>query len=220
MPHDGQVIDRQFVEDWAGRYRREAAAAQWSAGPKMKAAMKDHPELRPLSGVTNYWDLELYIFDTIGPSIRKTGAFTLPEFLIVAYWKARRQLASYRLNEADEGCVTRVTRRAFSRQVPDGEKPRVLCELRGVQVSVASALLTVWNADKFSIIDVRALQTLCLLGESVEGIEFKEHPQRWWKEHYGLYMRACLGIHQRVMPLSLRDVDRALWKWSQVNASR
>jgi transposase InsO family protein len=33
-------------------------------------------------------------------------------------------------------------------------------------------------------------------------------------------VRACQGIVARVKPLTLRDVDRALWKWGQLNAPR
>ena len=83
---------------------------------------------------------------------------------------------------------------------------------------VASALLTVWHPDEFTIIDIRALRTLSLLGEAVDEVGFDEHGQPWWETRYDMYLRACRGIAERVEPSSLRQVDRALWKWSQVNA--
>lgn len=181
--------------------------------------MAAHPSLEVLDGITNFWDLEEYIFDTIGPAVREAGAYTIPQFLTVAYWKSRRQLANYRKNETRERTVGGITAKALVADVPNTAKPGVLWELAGVRIPVASALLTVWHPDEFTIIDTRALKALACLGEGIEGVGFNEHGQRWWEEeHYDMYMRACQEIAGRVKPFSLRDVDRALWKWAQLNA--
>ena len=185
----------------------------------MRDAIDEYPQLQVLSSITNYWDLETHILDLIGPTVKSVGAYSFTEFLIVAYWKSARQLTSYRQNDG-EGRVARVTQRAFSGDVLDDGKSAALCKLAGVGVPVASALLTAWNPDRFSIIDVRALHTLSAMHETVDGIWFEHHAPQWWKNHYNLYMQACRSIQHRVAPLSLRDVDRALWKWSQFNAAK
>ena len=179
--------------------------------------MAAHPSLEVLAGITNYWDLEEHIFDTIGPAVRKAGAYTAPQFVTVGYWKSRRQLANYRKNETRECGVGRITAKALAADLPNTAKPGVLCELAGVRIPVASALLTVWHPDEFTIIDTRALKALACLGEVIDGVGFNEHGQRWWEEHYDMYLRACQAIVERVKPFSLRDVDRALWKWAQLN---
>src|ERR1035438_9217455 len=106
-------IDHKFVETWAERYRCGAANSRWRAGPKLGSAMAMYPELSALAGITNYWDLETHIFETIGPAAQKRGSYTIPEFLTVGYWKTPRQLANYRKNEGKKTDVPNVTRRAF-----------------------------------------------------------------------------------------------------------
>ena len=183
--------------------------------------MAVHPNLKVLAGITNYWDLETYIFDTIGPAVRTRGSFTIPESPIVGYWKTPRQLSNYRKNEQnDEGMtVPDMTGRALSKATVDRERPSALSALTGVRVPVASALLlTVWHPNDFTIIDVWALKTLSVLGESVAGGKFSDHGQPWWEDHYNDYLLACKAIVARVKPFTLRDVDRVLWKWGQLNA--
>lgn len=210
------VIDRMFVKTWSERYRCGSTNSRWRAGPKLAAAIKAHPQLRVLSGITTYWELEEYIFGTIAPAVQKRHAYTLPEFLVVGYWKTPRQLANYRKNAKEE--VRTVSHRALKARLPDDARPQALRTLSGVRVPVASALLTVWDSDAFTIIDAWAVKTLSLCGESINGIGFDEHPQPWWERHYDLYLQACRAIQQRVKPLTLRQVDRALWKWGQLNA--
>jgi hypothetical protein len=214
------LTDHQFVKTWSERYRRGAANSRWRAGPKLKTAMATHPELMTLSGITNYWDLESYIFDTIGPVVRSRGSLTLPEFLTIGYWKAPRQLSNYRKNEHnDEGMtVPDVTGVALSDVTLDSMRPNALSALSGVRVPVASALLTVWHPHDFTIIDVWALKTLSAARESIGGTSFSDHGQPWWEDHYDDYLLACKAIVARVKPFTLRDVDRALWKWGQLNA--
>ena len=180
--------------------------------------MANYPEREALTEITNYWGLEEYIFGVIGPAIRETGSYTFSQFATVSYWKSPRPLAHYRKNEEPVETVSTITGRAFASGLPDGKKPRELTELAGVRVAVASALLTVWRPERFTIIDRWALKTLSLLGETIDGVRFDEHGQSWWEKHYDMYLQACLDIAESVKPYSLRQVDRALWKWGQINA--
>jgi hypothetical protein len=78
----------------------------------------------------------------------------------------------------------------------------VLVGLRGIDVSVASAILAAIYPDRFTIIDYRALEALGVKRLS-PGVEF-----------YLEYLHYCrrLGSEHGV---SLRDLDRALWQWSK-----
>ena len=77
MRHHGEMvgnppaIDHQLVKTWSERYRCGAANSRWRAGPKMKAAMAEHPEWDVLTGIASYWDLESHIFEDIGSVVRK-----------------------------------------------------------------------------------------------------------------------------------------------------
>jgi hypothetical protein len=218
MTSGQRTIDRAFVEEWSERYRCGAVNSRWRPGPRFRDAMTGRPEFAALERITNYWDLEEHILGTVGTSVRSQGAYTVGEFLTVTYWKSRRQLANYVANEKTSGTVAMVTQAAFAPQPPHEGRWGRLATLTGVRTPVASALLTVWRPDEHTIIDVWALAALSSLGEEADGVPFRDHGQPWWERHYEAYVLACLGIAERVRPLSLRDVDRALWKWGQMNA--
>ncbi len=78
----------------------------------------------------------------------------------------------------------------------------VLLGLNGVQVPVASAILTAIDPVHYTVIDFRALEALC--NASVDrSINF-----------YLRYLAACSQIAAS-NGVTLRDLDRALWKWSE-----
>lgn len=72
--------------------------------------------------------------------------------------------------------------------------------LRGVQVPVASAILTAIKPDRFTVIDYKALAALDCPQES-PGVGF-----------YLGYLCACRRIAAE-NNVSLRTLDRALWQW-------
>ncbi len=213
-------IDQAFVREWSERYQSGAVKTGWHPGPKLVAAMQSRPALHVLDDLTNYWDLEDHIFSTIGPSVRQTGSFTVAELVTVAYWKTPRPLTAYLSNEEMPGTITSVTREALSPTEPELGRRGTLRKLNGVGVPVASAILTVWSPDDFTIIDVWALRTLSHFNQTVDEVTVSEHLQSWWERNYELYLKLCRSIVDRVAPSTLRDVDRALWKWGQVNATK
>lgn len=78
----------------------------------------------------------------------------------------------------------------------------VLCGLHGVDVPVASAILTTIDPQRYTVIDFRALEAL---GSPVTGRSVS---------FYLEYLRACRQL-ARAHAISLRDFDRALWQWSR-----
>jgi hypothetical protein len=78
----------------------------------------------------------------------------------------------------------------------------VLCGLFGVNVPVASAVLTAINPMCYTIIDFRALESLCVTDYSAT-IDF-----------YLSYLSHCRLLADR-HSVSLRLLDRALWQWSK-----
>ena len=77
----------------------------------------------------------------------------------------------------------------------------VLSGLYGVEIPVASAVLTAIAPDRYTIIDYRALEAL---GET-----------RTWHtiDSYLAYLVCCRKL-ARENGVTLRDLDRALWQWS------
>jgi hypothetical protein len=83
----------------------------------------------------------------------------------------------------------------------------VLLGLHGVNVPVASAILTVVHPRRYTIIDFRALEAL--------GSKTRDRSLGFYLK----YLAACRTI-ARSWGVSLRDLDRALWQWSKVNQRR
>jgi hypothetical protein len=77
----------------------------------------------------------------------------------------------------------------------------VLCGLDGVDVPVASAILTAIKPERYTIIDFRALESLGTKNPSIN-IDF-----------YLAYLKECRDLAGK-HGVSLRTLDRALWQWS------
>jgi hypothetical protein len=78
----------------------------------------------------------------------------------------------------------------------------VLVGLSGVDVPVASAILTAMYPKKYTILDFRALEAL--------GNRTKDRSLRF----YLSYLRYCIEL-ARKWGMPLRDLDHALWDWSK-----
>ena len=114
-------------------------------------------------------------------------------------WKSERPKSLLAGNTA--GDVRDALRLATS-ATTDRAAVAVLCGLRGVLVPVASAILTATFPARFTVIDFRALETL--------GVKL----ERPTVEHYLQCLDFCRAKAGE-MALSLRDLDRALWKSSK-----
>jgi hypothetical protein len=78
----------------------------------------------------------------------------------------------------------------------------VLCGLSGVEIPVASAILTAIDPERYTIIDFRALEAL--------GVKKSWHTI----DSYLAYLGQCRQL-ARENRVSLRELDRALWQWSK-----
>ena len=149
---------------------------------------------------------EAWLFGEVGAQARRRGYLTKEELLAVGEWKSPRARSRLRSNPPD--LVELVTRRAF--EAPD-ERLTVLTSLQGVGEPMASAILSVWDPSRYTIFDVRAIATLTAAGQ------LPASP----KVGFGLYLATCRALASKFAPEDadispLRALDRALWKWSQV----
>lgn len=114
----------------------------------------------------------------------------------IVRWKSPRPWAQITNNgsaEIDEALCCAVSMRS------DHLKLAVLVGLRRVAVPMASAILTAIDRTRFTVIDVRALNTLgvSMLSPTIE--------------NYLAYRDFCRR-KTRELEVSLRDLDRALWQ--------
>jgi hypothetical protein len=177
-------IDERFVRTWSVRYLEEMSRDEWAQ--------------------------EEQLFRKIGPVVRAQGYFTRKQFLHVGEWKSPRSKGLHARNT--DATVREVTTLALGSSVE--ERLTTLSALQGVQDAVASALLTVWNPDAYTVTDWRAIATLERAGK------FRATGGR---APYGLYLAVCRSIADGLDIASgdtsrLRQLDRALWKYSQAHA--
>ena len=93
--------------------------------------------------------------------ITARGYLELEELIGIVIWKSKRLKTTAAKNTPR--LVEQVTSLAFSVDDP-GLSNWILCYLRGVQSRMASAILTVFNPDRYTMMDDRAWNALDRLG--------------------------------------------------------
>jgi hypothetical protein len=151
---------------------------------------------------------EAHLFDVTSRAVQTQCFFTRDQFLEVGRWKTVRATGTMRANS--DGRVQDITTLALS--ASNCERASTLTSLAGVGLPMASALLTVWQPANYTVYDVRAQRSLVRFG-------FGKKAFRW---SFGFYLATCREIASGlVLPTDvppLRQLDRALWKYDQVNS--
>jgi hypothetical protein len=137
-----------------------------------------------------------------GAAIRE-GNYSREKLMTIAEWKLERENGTYHPSIAyisentDEEIAEafEIAVRARTARVGLG----VLTTLRGIEVKVASAIMTAIYPDRYTVIDVRSLEEL---GQKQDSPSI---------DYYLQYRDACEEIAAE-RGVSLRDLDRALWQ--------
>jgi len=125
------------------------------------------------------------------------------ELLDIVRWKTNRRID---LAEENSGTkIKRITRQAFcaAKQGHVNEAVRLLCGLRGVQVRMASAILMVWDPERYTVMDDYACQALRDLGVGYTRTSYTAGT-------YVTYLDACTRLAKK-HNVDLRTLDRYLW---------
>lgn len=160
----------------------------------------------PISEVGNWANRYQYADDAkverVGRRAARRGCYRLADLLVVAQWKTRGRSARYCEVNADSD-VRRAT--AFALTTTD-ERERVaaLVRLHGVQLPTASVLLHIALADRFPIIDYRALWSL--------GVD--DPPASYSFDYWWAYVEACRSL-KAAANVDMRRLDRGLWQFSK-----
>lgn len=146
----------------------------------------------------------------VGPQVAKRGYYQKAEMAMVGDWKSPRIRS--RLTRNPDEDVRDISRLALA--APERLQHRILSLLHGVRDPVASALLTVWAPDRHTVIDFRAVQALDKL-QSIGALRQEVPPHSTGGlPDYTQYLECCRSV-ARQCGVGLRDLDRALWKWSK-----
>lgn len=144
------------------------------------------------------------VFNEVSPRVAERGFYDLDDLLAVGTWKAGRAKGYLARNEDDD--VRAITKAALA--APDHLKHRFLTILHGVQQPMASALLTAWDSERFTVYDVRAMATLRAHG--VVTSSYLAYPE---------YLAQCRELAAD-LGIDLRTLDRALFAADRATISR
>jgi hypothetical protein len=149
--------------------------------------------------VTRYEFKEYTAVQAAGKRIA-AGEYARSHLETIYEWKTKGRGRSRIARNTDEEIADAL--KLVSHARTDRAAVAVLMGLRGVDVPVASAILTAINPSRFTIIDFRALAALGVTS-IVPTIDI-----------FISYCEFCRNLAMECN-LSLRDLDRALWQWSK-----
>lgn len=109
-----------------------------------------------------YYDFERYLLETVGPHFRQSGSIGAFDFFSIIVWKSNRSkstLARRLMATAPGDDLEQITRRisaAVWKAKDEKAKMRVLIVDWKFRLPIASALLTIWYPETFTVYDYRA----------------------------------------------------------------
>ena len=141
---------------------------------------------------------EQHLID-LKPEVQSRGYLTKDELHTIARWKSPRR-AALTLENTD-AFIKETTKRAFT-ATNDWTKLLTLTQLRGIGQPTASAILHLLDKGQYPLLDIHALWSV--------GRQWKARVSYpFWLD----YVQFCRDIANR-NNVSMRDFDRALWKYS------
>ncbi len=162
----------------------------------------------------NYWqeagqrerELERAAFEA-GEAIRG-GEHTLPNLEIIVRWKSER-VVHYLIGNSSEN-IRSALAVAASPDATLEEAVSALIGLRGVDIAIASAILSAIYPERYAVLDYRALEAL---GHS-------RHDIRFYAEYNGTlaHLAECGLVkpqQELPAPTPLHALERGLWQWSR-----
>lgn len=151
-------------------------------------------------------ELEKAAFEA-GEAIRG-GDYSLANLEAIVRWKSERAV-QYLIGNSNEK-IRRVLAVAASPESSTEAAVKVLLELHGVDLPVASAILAAIHPGQYTVLDYRALEAL---GHARHDVHFYEE-----------YLAFCKRLadsnivkpqSELPAPTPLRTIDRALFEWSK-----
>ena len=145
------------------------------------------------------------ITEKVFPSYKRNGFLTKEEFVTVCEWKSPRAKPYSESNDSNTiQEVSALSRKTKSERI----RIQIWTLLDGVQWPTASVFLHFAFPKKYPILDIRALWSL--------GIG---NPPQYNFAFWDRYSAACHSIASEAN-VTMRQLDQALWKYSQLNQER
>lgn len=155
--------------------------------------------------------LETAAFEA-GSAIR-SGEYSLANLEAIVRWKSER-VVHYLIGNS-EAKIKRVLAVAAAHDSSTRKAVEALMELRGVDLAIASAILTAIAPERYNVLDYRSLEAL---GHERHDVNF-----------YAEYVAYCRDLAAKGLvnaqsdlpgPTPLHNLERAFWEWSRVRAEQ
>jgi len=156
-----------------------------------------------------YYDLDHYLFDQVTKRFEQEHTLSAFDFFAIITWKANRAKTKVQAGLRTANLIaTRLMKRVRSIH-DDSEKMQALDNVPGIGIPIASAILTVCYPTRFTVLDYRAWETL----HELNYVSYQTMPDSI-KGYFERYLPVCKHLAEQ-MKITLRDLDLALWGWSQ-----
>ncbi|PTA68603.1 hypothetical protein [Deinococcus arcticus] len=155
-----------------------------------------------------YYDLERYLFETVSVRFAADEEISTFDFFCIVVWKANRAKSRVAARLMKRNPELDLAVQQLVTEVRSAENAaarlKVLMVDWGFRLPMASAILTVFYPDEFTIYDVRACEQLGNHHKLADIWDFG----RLWEGYQGFVAAVQAAVPDH---LSLRDKDRVLW---------
>lgn len=178
--------------------------------------------MKNLAGYLKYYFLEDYLFKEVSEKFKLNKYLTAEEFFGIVIWKSNRaktQVLKGIKKEKNKGKTVEDIMREVYEAIDDKTRLKVIDDIYGVGIPLASAILSVCYPSRFTISDYRVDNTLekmkkidDRIKQIIEEIDEDTNitPKSYRK--YFKYVNICQKVAEE-NSLSLRDLDRCLWAY-------
>jgi hypothetical protein len=155
--------------------------------------------------------LERSIFSELSNKVKSRGELEPEDFFKICEWKSTRTKTLVRTNPQEH--IRDVTRLAFSSR--ESLRVPLLCILNGVRVPTASAILTVWQPNEYTVYDVRVCDAMLSLSHKLLTDQIVEDARKSYSKYRDVARKIAIELQ-----VSLRDLDKTLWMWDKLKGLR
>lgn len=148
------------------------------------------------------------VIEDLVPIVKSAGYMTEAQLITLDLWKlptGRNQHNIEKNEKQQAGIIEDMTGLAFSAKTELG-RLRCLLALKGVSISIGSAILHWFHADDYPISDIHARAST----------QYYESDYTYWLEGWLAYVEFCQKTAKK-NSVSMRILDRALFTYSRVH---